>query len=154
MLRCRWRSARCRKPRAIGNWHKLPTRRRSPSSRKILWRLTIWRTSCSSMAAARISRLTLHKPRAAGCPIRQIPRITWAWAYYQNGAYSVAAPLFEEAVKKMSDNVDYRYHLGLTYQKLHDNDRARAQFEKIIGLNPKSTAADQARRALGQISGG
>jgi cellulose synthase operon protein C len=98
--------------------------------------------------------LNLAQTARRGLPDSPNTADTLGWAYYQNGAYSVAAPLFAEAVKKMSDNVDYRYHLGLTYQKLNDNDRARAQFEKIIGLNPKSPAADQARRALGQISGG
>ena len=79
---------------------------------------------------------------------------TLGWAYYQNGAYSVAAPILEEAVKKNPENLAYRYHLGVTYQKLNDRAHARAQFEKIIAMNPTSPVAEDARRALAQISGG
>lgn len=98
--------------------------------------------------------LTFAQTARRGLPNSPNTADTLGWAYYQNGAYSVAAPLLEEAVNKISDNATYRYHLGITYQKLNDNVRARVQFEKIIGMNPKSEIADQARRALGQISGG
>lgn len=98
--------------------------------------------------------LNLAQTARRGLPDSPNTADTLGWAYYQNGAYSVAAPLLEEAVNKISDNMTYRYHLGITYQKLNDNARARAQFEKIIGMNPKSAIADQARSALRQISGG
>jgi tetratricopeptide (TPR) repeat protein len=98
--------------------------------------------------------LSLAQTARRGMPGSPNTADTLGWAYYQNGAYSVAAPLFEEAVKKASDNAAYRYHLGITYQKLHDNVRARAQFEKAIGLNPDSPIAEESRRALGSLSGG
>ncbi len=102
------------------------------------------------------ANLALNLAQAARRGLPNSPNIadTLGWAYYKNSAYSVAAPLFEEAVKKIPDNAAYRYHLGLTYQKLNDKDRARAQFEKIIGMDPKSSTADQARSALGQLAGG
>jgi cellulose synthase operon protein C len=98
--------------------------------------------------------LTFAQTARRGLPNSPNTADTLGWAYYHNGAYSVAAPLFEDAVSKSSDNATYRYHLGITYQKLNDKSRARAQFEKIISLNPGSSIADEARRALGQISGG
>jgi len=102
------------------------------------------------------ANLALNLAQAARRGLPNSPNIadTLGWAYYKNSAYSVAAPLFEEAVKKVPDNAAYRYHLGLTYQKLNDKDRARVQFEKIIGMDPKSSTADQARSALGQLAGG
>jgi tetratricopeptide (TPR) repeat protein len=102
------------------------------------------------------ANLALNLAQAARRGLPNSPNIadTLGWAYYKNSAYSVAAPLFEEAVKKVPDSAAYRYHLGLTYQKLNDKDRARAQFEKIIGMDPKSSTADQARSALGQLAGG
>ncbi len=78
---------------------------------------------------------------------------TLDWAYYHNGAYSLAAPLLQEAVKKVPGNQTYRYHLGLTYQKLKDDQAAKTEFEKAITLDPKSPLADQARRALGAPTG-
>jgi Flp pilus assembly protein TadD len=73
---------------------------------------------------------------------------TLGWAYYNNNAYAVAAPLFEEAVKASPNNQTYRFHLGLTYQKLDNPERARVEFEKVVALNPNSPLADQARRLL------
>jgi Flp pilus assembly protein TadD len=98
--------------------------------------------------------LTLAQAARRGLPNSPNTADTLGWAYYHNGAYSVAQPLLEEAVKKASDNPAYRYHLGVTYQKLNDNARARAQFEKAISLKPGSPIADELRRALEQTSGG
>jgi len=98
--------------------------------------------------------LTLAQAARRGLPNSPNTADTLGWAYYHNGAYSVAQPLLEEAVKKAGDNPAYRYHLGVTYQKLNDNVRARAQFEKAISLNPGSPIADESRRALEQTSGG
>jgi tetratricopeptide (TPR) repeat protein len=98
--------------------------------------------------------LTLAQAARRGLPNSPNTADTLGWAYYHNGAYSVAQPLLEEAVKKVSDNPAYRYHLGVTYQKLNDHARARAQFEKVISLNPGSPIAEESRRALEQTSGG
>ena len=98
--------------------------------------------------------LTLAQAARRGLPNSPNTADTLGWAYYHNGAYSVAQPLLEEAVKKVSDNPAYHYHLGVTYQKLNDNARARAQFEKVISLKPGSPIADESRRALEQTSGG
>jgi len=73
---------------------------------------------------------------------------TLGWAYYNNGAFSSAVPLLEDAVKKAPGNLGYRYHLGLAYQKLNETAQARAQFDKIIDMGPKSPLAELARRAL------
>ena len=78
---------------------------------------------------------------------------TLAWAYYHTGAYSVAAPLLEEAVKKVPTNPTYRYHLGMVYQKLNDNAKARSAFEAAIKAKPDSPAADSARKALSGLAG-
>jgi len=97
--------------------------------------------------------LTLAQAAHKGLP--NLPAITdtLGWAYYRNGAFSIAAPLFEDAAKKVPGSPSYHYHLGLTYQKLNDANRARAELEKAISLNPKSPVAEQARQALGQSPG-
>ena len=53
---------------------------------------------------------------------------TLAWAYYHTGAYSSAAPLLEDAVKKVPNNPTYQYHLGMVYQKLNDTGKAKSAF--------------------------
>jgi len=78
---------------------------------------------------------------------------TLAWAYYHTGAYSSAAPLLEDAVKKVPNNPTYRYHLGMVYQKLNDNARAKSAFEAAIKAKPDSPAAESARKALSELAG-
>jgi len=96
--------------------------------------------------------LTLAQTARKGLPDLPNSADTLGWAYYHNGAFSVAAPLFEEAVKKAPSNLAYRYHLGLTYQKLNETVQARTQFDKIIAMDPKSPLAEQARQASNGIS--
>src|SRR6267154_997293 len=78
---------------------------------------------------------------------------TLGWAYYQNGSFSAAAPLLEEAVRKAPFNSTYLYHLGLIYAKLKYSARARDQFERAISIDPKSPIAERARSALSQVTG-
>jgi len=78
---------------------------------------------------------------------------TLAWAYFRTGAYSVAAPLLEEAVKRVPTNPTYHYHLGMVYQKLNDPARAKSAFEAAIKTKPESPAADSARKALSELPG-
>jgi tetratricopeptide (TPR) repeat protein len=97
--------------------------------------------------------LSLAQVGRRGMPTSPTTADTLGWAYYQNGAYTVAQPLLEEAVKKTSDNPAYHYHLGATYQKLQDNNRARGEFEKAIAAKPDAPIAEEARRALRQLPG-
>lgn len=97
--------------------------------------------------------LTLAQAARKGLPDLPNSADTLGWAYYNNGAFSVAAPLFEDAIKKVPENQTYRYHLGLTYKKLNDKTRAKAQFEKAITLDPNSAVAGLARQALSELTG-
>jgi tetratricopeptide (TPR) repeat protein len=97
--------------------------------------------------------LTLAQTARRGLPNLANSADTLAWAYFHNGAFSVAAPLLEDAVKKAPDNSGYHYHLGLTYQNLNDSVRARTELEKAISLDPKSPIAEEARRALSRMPG-
>ncbi len=89
---------------------------------------------------------------------RELPNVpnsadTLGWAYFHNGAYSMAAQQFEDAVKAAPSNATYHYHLGITYQKLNDPKRARKELEKSINLDPKAPSAEKASRVLGELSG-
>jgi tetratricopeptide (TPR) repeat protein len=97
--------------------------------------------------------LTLAEIARRGFPNIPNSADTLGWAYYQNSAYPLAAPLLEEAVKGAPSNATYRYHLGLAYQKLSDVKRARAEFEKLIRMAPNTPTAEKASRALSELSG-
>lgn len=98
--------------------------------------------------------LTLAQTARRGLPNIPNSADTLGWAYVQNGGYSVAVSLLENAVKSAPSNATYRYHLGMTYQKLHDLGRARTEFEKSIRLDPSAPSAEKASRALSELSGG
>ncbi len=97
--------------------------------------------------------MTLAQTAHKGLPDLPNSSDTLGWAYYNNGAFSVAAPLFEDCVKKVPANATYRYHLGMTYKKLNDKPRAVSELQKVISLEPKSPVADLARQALSELSG-
>lgn len=94
--------------------------------------------------------LTLAQAARRGLPSLPNSADTLGWAYYHGGSFSVAAPLFEEAVKKAPSNSTYHYHLGLTYQKLNETARSRAELQKAIEVSPNSPIADRAREAKSQ----
>jgi cellulose synthase operon protein C len=95
--------------------------------------------------------LTLAQAARKGLPNLPNSADTLGWAYYRTGAFSAAAPLLETAVKSAPDDQTYRYHLGRTYLKLLDKTRAKAELEKAISLDPKSSVADLARQAISEI---
>jgi Flp pilus assembly protein TadD len=97
--------------------------------------------------------LTLALAARRGLPDLPNSADTLGWAYFQNGAYSLAAQQFEEAVKAAPSNPTYRYHLGVTYQKLNDPKRARRELEKSINLDPKAPSAEKASRVLEELFG-
>src|ERR1035438_3151420 len=57
--------------------------------------------------------LSLAQTARRGLPTLPNSADTLGWAYYRGGSFSVAAPLFEEAVKKEPTNPTYHYQLGL-----------------------------------------
>lgn len=95
--------------------------------------------------------LTLAQTARRGFPTIPNSADTLGWAYYQNAAYSLAAPLLEEAVKGAPTNAGYRYHLGMTYQKLNDTKRARIELEKSLRIDPKAPSAEKATHALSEL---
>ena len=68
--------------------------------------------------------LNLAQTARRGMPNSPIHGRHLGWAYYHNGAYSVAPPCWKRLLTESSDNPAYRYHLGVTYQKLNDKERA------------------------------
>jgi tetratricopeptide (TPR) repeat protein len=97
--------------------------------------------------------LTLAQTARRGFPNFPNSADTLGWAYFQNAAYSLAAPLLEDAVKAAPSNATYRYHLGLTYQKLNDTKKARIELEKSICIDPHAPLAEKASRTLAELAG-
>jgi len=96
--------------------------------------------------------LSLAQTARKGLPRLPNAADTLGWAFYHNGAYSAAVPLFEDAVKAVPNNQTYRLHLGLTFKKLQDPTRAKAELERAVSLDPKSAIAAQARQAISEMA--
>jgi tetratricopeptide (TPR) repeat protein len=92
--------------------------------------------------------LTLAQTARRALPDQPNVADTLGWAYYHIGAFAPATPLFEEATRKSANNQTYRYHLALNYQRMNDCQRSRQEFNKVIGIDPNSHVAAQARHAL------
>lgn len=71
----------------------------------------------------------------------EIPQFkdTLGWVNYQHGDYAAAMPLLEDAAAKLPNYALVRYHLGVTYQALGENEKAADQFKKARELAPNDT---------------
>jgi len=50
---------------------------------------------------------------------------TLGWVLYKRGEYAAALPLLQESAAKLPDEPEVRYHLGMTYYLLDDEENAR-----------------------------
>jgi tetratricopeptide (TPR) repeat protein len=92
--------------------------------------------------------LSLAQTARRGLPDKSNTADTLAWAYIHKGAYALAIDLLDTAVKAEPANSTYHYHLGLAYQKNHDDTQAKAHFGRALQLNPPQAQADEIRKAL------
>ena len=76
---------------------------------------------------------------------------TIGWVYYKKGLPSLAVKSFEESLRKRPDDAEVLFHLGLTYGKLGENEKARAALERALKLNP-DIGGVEARKALASVS--
>jgi tetratricopeptide (TPR) repeat protein len=98
--------------------------------------------------------LTLARTARRGLPNLPNSADTLGWAYFANGAYTLAQSLLDQAVKQVPTNATYHYHLGMTYERLKETERARAELQKSLKLDPQAPFASKASRALDELSGG
>lgn len=97
--------------------------------------------------------LSLAQTARRGLPDKPNTADTLAWAYIQKGVYPLAIDLLESAVKVEPANSTYHYHLGLAYQKNHNDTQAKAHFVRALQLNPPQAEADEIRKALNGNAG-
>jgi len=78
---------------------------------------------------------------------------TLGWAYFKKDLLGQALWYLTEASQRNPDHPLIRFHLGLTYHKKGDKDRARSELEKALRLNENFSEADEARRILSELKG-
>jgi tetratricopeptide (TPR) repeat protein len=60
---------------------------------------------------------------------------TLGWILYKRGDIEWARSLIQESAEKLSDNAEVRYHLGMTYYMLGDEDVAKEHLLKALSLS-------------------
>ena len=94
--------------------------------------------------------LTLAQTARRGMPKLGATADTLAWASYHVGAYDSARRLLEEATTQQPENATFHYHLGLTYLKLNQEARGKAELQKSLKLNPQSPKAAEIQGLIAQ----
>jgi Flp pilus assembly protein TadD len=75
---------------------------------------------------------------------------TIGWVYYKKNLPSLAIGPLETSAKKMSNNAEVLYHLGLTYAKLGNTDKARDALTRARALDAK-VGGGEAERVLASL---
>jgi tetratricopeptide (TPR) repeat protein len=57
------------------------------------------------------------------------------------GKYDEAIVYFEKLLQKTDQHVSAQYHLGRTYMKNYNYEKAKYYFKKVLGLDPENKNA-------------
>lgn len=100
--------------------------------------------------------LSLAQTARRQMPDSPLAADTVGWVYYQEGLYPLALSSLEEAQRlvqsrKIPDEAELHYHLGMTYAKLKQKGLARQQLQEVLKLNPNDRNAAQIRRELADL---
>ena len=79
---------------------------------------------------------------------------TIGWIYYKKDLPAMAVGPLEASLKRLrtpAEQAEVLYHLGLTYAKLGNKDKAREALESALKLNPQVGGAET-RRVLATVS--
>jgi tetratricopeptide (TPR) repeat protein len=76
---------------------------------------------------------------------------TIGWIYYKKNQPSLAVRPLEASVTKLPGSAEVLYHLGLTYAKIGDKEKARDTLQRALKLDP-NVGGGEARRVLETVS--
>lgn len=97
--------------------------------------------SASKAAPAKLDESRVAELRAAADerPRDPVPRVQLANLYFDAERYADAIRLYEEALKLDPRNVEASTDLGVSYYYTNQPDRALAQFDHSLSVDPKHT---------------
>lgn len=74
------------------------------------------------------------------------------YIYFEKKKYSQAIEYLEVAEKMSRQNVEANYYLGLSYDKIGEEEKAREYLSRVIELAPQSEFAQEAEKKLKKIN--
>ena len=77
---------------------------------------------------------------------------TLGWVLYQRGMPERALGLLQESARKLPDNVEVLYHLGMTAAKLGDKDLARRALTRVASAREPFGGQEEAVKTLAGLS--
>ena len=80
-----------------------------------------------------------YMQQAAAEPQNATPRVTLGNLYFDAEQYQNAAQWYQAALTLAPNNVDVSTDLGVSYYYLNDPDKALAQFDKSLTMDPRHT---------------
>lgn len=85
-------------------------------------------------------------------PIEAEKNVKVAAFYWKKGSYKAAALRYQEATKWDPGMAEAWLRLGEAREKLKDNEKARAAYEKFLELTPEGKDAEAVRKKLSSLT--
>jgi tetratricopeptide (TPR) repeat protein len=106
----------------------------------------------SLLADHRTDKASLDRAQTLAAMLRKSPvpqfKDTLGWTTYQNGDYSAAVALLEEAAGAMPNQALVHYHLGMAYIATKQMDKATAQLKTALNGAPDAELKAKIEAAL------
>jgi tetratricopeptide (TPR) repeat protein len=97
--------------------------------------------------------LNLAQTAKAGRPDDPDVNDTLGWIYYKRNLPAMAVEPLEQSVRSDPKNPVYQYHLGMSYLRLGEKQKARAALEQALKLQPDFEGASETKQALASLKG-
>ena len=78
---------------------------------------------------------------------------TSGWVCLKRGEVQDAVSVLERAIERAPDSQVIRYHLAMAQLKAGQRDKARSNLQTALGKSSGFEGAEEARVALGQLTG-
>ncbi|HVO78591.1 MAG TPA: tetratricopeptide repeat protein, partial [Candidatus Bathyarchaeia archaeon] len=97
--------------------------------------------------------MTLAQQAKQAAPDQPSINDTLGWIQYKKGNYLIAVGLLNEVVKRIPQNPQYRFHLGMALSAAGQKDRAREELRKALQSAPPLSHDEtlQAQDALAKL---
>ncbi|MCS7089713.1 MAG: tetratricopeptide repeat protein [Verrucomicrobiota bacterium] len=73
---------------------------------------------------------------------------TLGWILFKRGEYNRALPLLQESARRLPEEAEVQFHLGMTHYMLGEETAARVALQTAIRLRPDFPQAEEAKRRL------